>query len=423
MGYKDECSLSLLCAIAGDDCKSDVDTYGGFLLWILLILYTFKILASVCDGHLTSVLEIIVIKFRVSEDVAGATFLAMSSSAPEVFSSLVATFVLVSPSGVGNIVGSALFNLLCIIGVLPLCSKTGPLHIWWYPTCRDACFYAMAVIELYLVIADGEVVAWEASLMVCSYVVYVVYFCFNARILTACGLTAPERKSTKEELEYTSETSEPRTVDNDIENGQAEPASSEGSDKGPKRSSIHKSDSLSSGGGNNGMSSTTSMEFGFRRKPPNRLQRSASAVNLEASSQREPRTSTQSVNSFSIPDEKGPKDSPGTSGQGPIINVVRCINGVNLKIAGVEDYKSALPALKIANVDTSLSKRDIMQEERPQPDDDPCFPTLSPRDYPSSQPSDNPDIPLDYPSSKPPDYPSTKGVARRKLEAPFRWAQ
>jgi len=126
MGGEDN-DLSVIFQIFGDNCKEDWEIYGGFMLWVILILYTFFVIAQVCDGHLTGILEKIVNKLGLSEDVAGATFLAMSSSAPELFHSIIATFVLVSPSGVGNIVGSALFNLLCIIGVLPLCSKTGPL--------------------------------------------------------------------------------------------------------------------------------------------------------------------------------------------------------------------------------------------------------------------------------------------------------
>lgn len=195
--YADECSLSLLCTIAGEDCKADFDSYGGFLLWALLILYTFKVLADVCDGHLTSVLERIVEKLGVPEDVAGATFLAMSSSAPELFHSVVSTFVLVSPSGLGNIVGSALFNLLCIIGVLPICSKEKCLRIWWYPTIRDACFYAVSICELYLVIMDGEVALWEALVMVFTYGLYVLYFFLNARILRYTGWAPPEKGSAK----------------------------------------------------------------------------------------------------------------------------------------------------------------------------------------------------------------------------------
>lgn len=191
--------LSVWCAILGDchQCSTNFDQYGGFVVYIFFVLYSFYVLAQLCDGHLTTCLEIIVKKFGLSEDVAGATFLAMASSAPELFHSIVATFVLPSPSGVGNIVGSALFNLLCIIGVLPLVSATGPLSIWWYPTMRDASFYALAIVEIYVVILDGRVVWWEALIMVLSYGLYVLYFVMNERIIKALGLKVPESEETE----------------------------------------------------------------------------------------------------------------------------------------------------------------------------------------------------------------------------------
>ena len=89
--------LSVLSAVLGESCQTDFDTQGGFVLWAALVLYTFYVLAGLCDGHLTGVLEKIVEKLRIPEDVAGATFLAMSSSAPELFCSIVSTFAF-SPS-------------------------------------------------------------------------------------------------------------------------------------------------------------------------------------------------------------------------------------------------------------------------------------------------------------------------------------
>merc|ERR1740139_188956 len=118
------------------------------------MLYSFYLLARICDGHLTTALEFIVERIQLSEDVAGATFLAMASSAPELFTSLLTTFVVPSASGAGNIVGSAVFNLLVIIGVVPVFAG-GSLKIWWYPTARDAIFYSISIAELGLVLLDG----------------------------------------------------------------------------------------------------------------------------------------------------------------------------------------------------------------------------------------------------------------------------
>merc|ERR1719453_767158 len=112
-------------------------------------------------------------KLKISEDVAGATFLAMASSAPELFHSILATFVLVSDGGVGNIIGSALFNLLVIIGVIPaVVGKT--LKIWWFPTVRDAIWYAIAILEIYVTLLDGWVYQYEALGMVLTYGAYIL---------------------------------------------------------------------------------------------------------------------------------------------------------------------------------------------------------------------------------------------------------
>uniref|UniRef100_A0AAZ3QZX1 Sodium/calcium exchanger membrane region domain-containing protein n=1 Tax=Oncorhynchus tshawytscha TaxID=74940 RepID=A0AAZ3QZX1_ONCTS len=58
-----------------------------------------------------------VCNLQLSEDVAGATFMAAGSSAPELFTSLIGVFITKGDLGVGTIVGSAVFNILVIIGI------------------------------------------------------------------------------------------------------------------------------------------------------------------------------------------------------------------------------------------------------------------------------------------------------------------
>jgi Ca2+/Na+ antiporter len=58
---------------------------------------------------------------ELSDDVSGATLMAAGGSAPELFTSLVATF-LRSDIGFGAIVGSAVFNVLFVIGVCAVVS-------------------------------------------------------------------------------------------------------------------------------------------------------------------------------------------------------------------------------------------------------------------------------------------------------------
>lgn len=50
----------------------------------------------------------------MSEDVAGATFMAVASSSSELFVNSVGTFVTQGDIGVGTILGSAVFNILAV---------------------------------------------------------------------------------------------------------------------------------------------------------------------------------------------------------------------------------------------------------------------------------------------------------------------
>jgi len=155
----------------------------GILLWILLTLYMFKALGTVCDEYFVPSLEMISEKLGLSNDVAGATFMAAGSSAPELFTSVVATFLIVNEGGVGAIIGSAIFNILVIVGAT--CFFAGQvLEIWWYPLARDCAFYLLAILELAMFIGDDDrVVWWEALIMFLSYVVYCFYMKITSGLL------------------------------------------------------------------------------------------------------------------------------------------------------------------------------------------------------------------------------------------------
>jgi K+-dependent Na+/Ca+ exchanger-like protein len=120
----------------------------------------------------------------VSPDVAGATFMAAGSSAPELFTALVATFLIVGSGGVGTIIGSAIFNVLVIVGVTSyVACKDRPLTIWKYPLVRDTCWYSLSILELVCILADDEVKWYESLIMILTYVGYIVYMMYNAQIV------------------------------------------------------------------------------------------------------------------------------------------------------------------------------------------------------------------------------------------------
>ena len=137
---------------------------GGVVLYFVGVLYLFLGIAIVCDDFFVGSLEAISAKLGLSEDVAGATFMAAGSSAPELFSSLVALTndEAANDIGVGTIVGSAIFNILVIIGVTSLFSGQ-TLHLDYRPLIRDAVFYAAAITGVIGIFHDGKVY-WCAQL-------------------------------------------------------------------------------------------------------------------------------------------------------------------------------------------------------------------------------------------------------------------
>lgn len=54
------------------------------------------------------------IGLHLAEDVAGATFMAIASSSPELFINSVGTFITEGDLGIGTILGSAVFNVLAV---------------------------------------------------------------------------------------------------------------------------------------------------------------------------------------------------------------------------------------------------------------------------------------------------------------------
>jgi Ca2+/H+ antiporter len=146
-------------------------TSGAIVLHIFFLLYTFVGIAQVADGYFEPCLAAISDALSLSDDVAGATFMAAGSSAPEFFTSLMGVFVAKSDVGVGTIVGSAVFNILIIIGC---CALVAPgIEISWYPLTRDVLFYSASIILLVIAIVDSEVQWWEALLLLILYAGYI----------------------------------------------------------------------------------------------------------------------------------------------------------------------------------------------------------------------------------------------------------
>lgn len=116
--------------------------------------------------------------------------MAAGSSAPELFTSLIGVFITKGDVGVGTIVGSAVFNILVIIGVCGIFTRQTVALTWW-SLFRDSLYYIFSVLALILVIYDERVVWWESVLLVSMYGVYILIMKFNSQIASfvqrSCG--------------------------------------------------------------------------------------------------------------------------------------------------------------------------------------------------------------------------------------------
>ncbi|XP_061743206.1 sodium/potassium/calcium exchanger 1-like isoform X2 [Nerophis ophidion] len=153
--------------------------------WVVLhasgMIYMFVALAIVCDEFFVPALEVITNKLDISDDVAGATFMASGGSAPELFTSLIGVFVSHSNVGIGTIIGSAVFNILFVIGMCAIFSRE-VLHLTWWPLFRDVSFYTLDLIMLIVFFLDNMILWWESAMLVLGYVSYVCFMKFNSHI-------------------------------------------------------------------------------------------------------------------------------------------------------------------------------------------------------------------------------------------------
>lgn len=160
--------------------KSELKS-GAVVLHLLGFFYMFAALAIVCDEFFVPSLEIISNRLNLRDDVAGATFMAAGGSAPELATSFVGTFVSRSDVGFATIVGSAVFNILFVIGTCAVVAP-GALRLSAWPLARDSTVYAIDLAVLIAFFQDQRIEYWEALLLFSLYIGYVVLMGYNETV-------------------------------------------------------------------------------------------------------------------------------------------------------------------------------------------------------------------------------------------------
>jgi cation:H+ antiporter len=123
--------------------------------------------------------------FDVSETVIGLTIVAIGTSLPELATSVVAAARGERDIAVGNVIGSNIFNLLAVFGIIAVFTPDGivlesDVVRLWLPV-----MIAVAVASLLVFFAGHIITRWNGALFVALYAAYIAYIVLRATQHTA----------------------------------------------------------------------------------------------------------------------------------------------------------------------------------------------------------------------------------------------
>jgi len=170
------------------DCKP-----WGKMVEAVIFFFSFAGLAIVCDDHLVGSLETLCVRWNIREDIAGASFMAFGSAAPEIIVNAVSTIKAVSGGangggdpeaaslGVGAIIGSGIIAFSLIPGCCGLFAGT-TLYLKRRPLIRDVGTYTAALILLRVFFSDGVIVAYEGCVLFALYFCYIIMLVLSPQV-------------------------------------------------------------------------------------------------------------------------------------------------------------------------------------------------------------------------------------------------
>lgn len=127
----------------------------------------------------------------VSQLVIGLTVIAIGTSLPEGVTSIVASFRGQREIAVGNVVGSNLFNILCVLGLTAMVSPK-PVTVSSAALSFDIpVMVAVTVICLPIFLTGSVIRRWEGGVFLVYYIVYTTFICLAATGLVDRDLGHP----------------------------------------------------------------------------------------------------------------------------------------------------------------------------------------------------------------------------------------
>lgn len=111
-------------------------------------------------------------RMKIPQIVIGLTVVAMGTSMPEFFVSLMSALHGTSDLAVGNIVGSNIFNTMAIVGIAAV---VAPMTISRNTVRKDIPFAVLASALLLMMCYNLEISRWEAAVLFVVFIIFMVY--------------------------------------------------------------------------------------------------------------------------------------------------------------------------------------------------------------------------------------------------------
>jgi sodium/potassium/calcium exchanger 6 len=179
--------FDMACKIASEACETSyVNFYAMHYcsfnghIWLtipltcLFIFICFYILSDTSNIYLSTSLTILAEKLRISQNLAGVTFLALGNGAPDVISSFVA-----SEGGdggiemaIGALAGAGIFVSAVVLSSVVLLS--GQVKVNKVLFIRDIILFIASLVILLVFSYYGKVVLWQSICFLSIYIVYVI---------------------------------------------------------------------------------------------------------------------------------------------------------------------------------------------------------------------------------------------------------
>lgn len=158
-----------------DEIEDDVELDKPFIYFILFTVLGCVALVFGSDWMLDGAVDIAKY-FDVSDGVIGATIIAFGTSVPELATSSIAAFRKETDISIGNLIGSNIFNILCILGLTPMVKEvefnTSVLSnemVW---------MLAISFLILPLSIRTLSINRWKGVFLTCLYVLFSYFMVF-----------------------------------------------------------------------------------------------------------------------------------------------------------------------------------------------------------------------------------------------------